>query len=169
MQEGVAVVFGLFGRKKQPLTVAAPLAGEVRPVTEAPDPVFAEKMMGDGFCVFPDVTNGATVVSPVAGEVINLFPTGHAVGIRTADGLEVLVHIGIDTVKLHGRGFRALVSQGDRVKAGQPLVRVDLADIQGEVPSLATPVLFTNLDDNRTWRLDRLGAVEAGDPVATVE
>ena len=79
------------------------------------------------------------------------------------DGLEVLVHVGIDTVKLQGRGFEALVAQGDRVAAGQPLLRVDLASIQGDVPSLATPVLLTNLDDKRTWRLDRQGPVEAGD------
>ncbi len=162
-------MLGLLGRKKKPLTVAAPLAGEVKPITETPDPVFAEKMMGDGFCVFPAVADGVTVVSPVAGEVINLFPTAHAVGIRAADGLEVLVHVGIDTVKLQGRGFEALVAQGDRVAAGQPLLRVDLASIQGDVPSLATPVLLTNLDDKRKWRLDRQGPVEAGDPVATVE
>ena len=86
-------MLGLLGRKKKPLTVAAPLAGEVKPITETPDPVFAEKMMGDGFCVFPAVADGVTVVSPVAGEVINLFPAP-AVGIR-ADGLEVLVHVGI--------------------------------------------------------------------------
>lgn len=163
------MVFGLFGRKRRSVTLVAPLAGEVRPITEAPDPVFAEKMLGDGFCVFPAAVDGAVVVSPADGEVVNLFPTGHAVGIRTPDGLEVLVHVGIDSVKLQGRGFRTLVSQGDRVAAGQPLLEVDLAAIQGDVPSLATPVLLTNLDDKRTWRLDRQGAVEAGEPVATVD
>ncbi|MBY6277971.1 MAG: PTS glucose transporter subunit IIA [Symbiobacterium thermophilum] len=168
-QEGLAVVFGLFGKRSKPVTVAAPLAGEVRPISEAPDPVFAEKMLGDGFCVFPAAVDRTTVVSPVDGEVVNLFPTGHAVGLRTPDGLEVLVHVGIDTVKLQGRGFRALVAQGDRVSAGQPMLEVDLGSIQSDVPSLATPVLLTNLGDKRTWRLDRQGKVEAGEPVATVD
>lgn len=163
------MVFGLFGKRSKPVTVAAPLAGEGRPISEAPDPVFAEKMLGDGFCVFPAAVDRTTVVSPVDGEVVNLFPTGHAVGLRTPDGLEVLVHVGIDTVKLQGRGFRALVAQGDRVSAGQPMLEVDLGSIQSDVPSLATPVLLTNLDDKRTWRLDRQGKVEAGEPVATVD
>jgi len=162
------VVFGLFGRK-QPLKVVAPMKGEVKPITEVPDPVFAEKMMGDGFCVFPEILSAAQVVSPVDGEVVNLFPTGHAVGIRTSGGLEVLVHIGIDTVKLQGKGFRILVTEGAKVTAGQPLMEVDLTAIQGDVPSLATPVVFTNLDEKKSWRLERQGSVEAGDPVAVVE
>jgi len=162
------VVFGLFGRK-QPLKVVAPMKGEVKPITEVPDPVFAEKMMGDGFCVFPEILSAAQVVSPVDGEVVNLFPTGHAVGIRTSGGLEVLVHIGIDTVKLQGKGFRILVTEGAKVTAGQPLMQVDLTAIQGDVPSLATPVVFTNLDEKKSWRLERQGSVEAGDPVAVVE
>lgn len=162
------MVFGLFGRK-QPLKVVAPMKGEVKPITEVPDPVFAEKMMGDGFCVFPEILSAAQVVSPVDGEVVNLFPTGHAVGIRTSGGLEVLVHIGIDTVKLQGKGFRILVTEGAKVTAGQPLMQVDLTAIQGDVPSLATPVVFTNLDEKKSWRLERQGSVEAGDPVAVVE
>jgi len=162
------VVFGLFGRK-QPLKVVAPRKGEVKPITEVPDPVFAEKMMGDGFCVFPEILSAAQVVSPVDGEVVNLFPTGHAVGIRTSGGLEVLVHIGIDTVKLQGKGFRILVTEGAKVTAGQPLMEVDLTAIQGDVPSLATTVVFTNLDEKKSWRLERQGSVEAGDPVAVVE
>lgn len=141
------------------------MAGEVKPITEVPDPVFAEKMMGDGFCVFP--TDGR-VVSPVAGEVVNLFPTLHAVGIATSDGLEILVHVGIDTVKLQGEGFKALVKQGARVTAGQPLLEVDLALVGPKVPSLATPIVFTNLE-GREWALTRQGTVKAGDEVATVK
>jgi glucose-specific phosphotransferase system IIA component len=159
------LVFGLFGKKQQPITVLAPMAGEVKPISEVPDPVFAEKMMGDGFCVFP--SNGR-VISPVAGEVVNLFPTGHAVGLRTADGLEILVHVGIDTVKLEGKGFKTLVTQGAKVDAGQPLLEVDLEAIRALVPSLATPVVFTNLE-KRGWSLDRQGDVQAGEAVATVK
>jgi glucose-specific phosphotransferase system IIA component len=141
------------------------MAGEVKPISEVPDPVFAEKMMGDGFCIVP--TEGR-VVSPVAGEVVNLFPTLHAVGIATPDGLEVLVHVGIDTVKLQGEGFRALVQQGAKVSAGQPLLEVDLATVGPKVPSLATPIVFTNLE-KREWSLTKQGTVKAGDVVAVVK
>lgn len=158
------MVFGLFGKRRAAVSVVAPMAGEVKPISEVPDPVFAEKMMGDGFCVFP--TKGK-VVSPVDGEVVNLFPTLHAVGIRTADGLEVLVHVGIDTVKLQGEGFRPLIAEGAKVTAGQPLLEVDLKRVGPKVPSLATPVVFTNLEE-RDWTLSRQGEVQAGDAVATV-
>jgi glucose-specific phosphotransferase system IIA component len=158
------MIFGLFGKKKEPISVVSPMAGEVLPITAVPDPVFAEKMMGDGFAVNP---SAGEVVAPVGGEVVNLFPTGHAVGIRTPDGLEVLVHVGIDTVKLGGQGFTALVAQGDRVEAGQAILRVDLDGIRDQVPSLMTPVVFTNLED-RSWRLTAQGTVRAGEPVATV-
>jgi glucose PTS system EIICBA or EIICB component len=146
------------------ISVMAPLSGEVRPITEVPDPVFAQKMMGDGFCVVP--TDG-TVLAPVGGELVNLFPTLHAFGIRTPEGLEVLVHVGLDTVKLQGEGFRALVAQGATLRAGQPVLEVDLEAIRGKVPSLVTPVVFTNLED-RIWRIEKQGEVRAGELAATV-
>jgi glucose-specific phosphotransferase system IIA component len=158
------MVFGLFGKKKAAVDVVCPLSGEVQEISRVPDPVFAQKMLGDGFAVVP---SGGKVVAPVGGEVVNLFPTKHAVGIRTPDGLEILVHVGIDTVKLGGEGFRALVEQGARVEAGQTLLEVDLAAIADKVPSMVTPVVFTNLGE-RTWKLTKQGAVTAGDPVATV-
>lgn len=133
------------GHPGLPTNFALPLAGRVLPLAEVPDPVFSGKMMGDGFAIDPDVTSGAVVRAPFTGEVVTLFPTGHAVGLRAENGLEVLVHIGIDTVRLNGQGFTRLVTQGDRVTAGQPLIRVDLAGIRERVPSLVTPVVFTNL------------------------
>ncbi|MGE5674185.1 MAG: glucose PTS transporter subunit IIA, partial [Mycobacterium leprae] len=145
------------------VTVHCPVDGQVKPITDVPDPVFAEKMMGDGFCVEP--TSGI-VVAPVNGTVVTLFPTGHAIGIRSKEGLEVLVHIGIDTVKLNGVGFLPLVKEGDEVRAGQPVVEVNLNEIRGRVPSLVTPVVFTNLED-RSWELVR-GPAHAGMKVARV-
>ncbi|WP_261664986.1 glucose-specific PTS transporter subunit IIBC [Deinococcus sp. Marseille-Q6407] len=128
-----------------------PLDGRVVPLSEVPDEVFSGGMMGQGFAIEPA---SGEVRSPVTGEVVTLFPTHHALGLRADNGLEVLVHVGIDTVNLQGEGFTPLVQQGDRVTAGQPLLRVDLDTVRGRVPSLLTPVLFTNLDDSQRVELD---------------
>jgi N-acetylglucosamine-specific phosphotransferase system IIBC component len=148
----------------QEVELVSPMTGEVKPITETPDPTFAEKMLGDGFVVFP--TSGQ-VVSPVSGTIVQIFPTRHALGIRTQDGLEMLVHVGLETVKLNGEGFKALVEEGAEVKAGQPLLEVDLDAIKEKVPSMATPVVLTNLE-GRPFKLTRLGSVQAGDAVGTV-
>lgn len=134
-----------------PADFTLPLAGRVLPLSEVPDPVFSGKIMGDGFAIDPV---SGEVRSPVSGEVITLFPTGHAVGLRADNGLEVLVHIGIDTVGLNGEGFTPLVRQGEHVTAGQPLIRVNLEAIRGRVPSLITPVVFTNLAPGQRVELD---------------
>ncbi|MGM0838558.1 MAG: glucose-specific PTS transporter subunit IIBC [Bacillota bacterium] len=122
--------------------IVMPMSGKLLPISEVPDKVFSQKMMGDGFAIEP--TEG-TVVSPVAGTIVNLFPTKHAIGIETADGREVLVHVGIDTVNLKGRGFESLIEQGDKVEQGQPLLKVDLSIIKSEATSAITPIIFTNL------------------------
>ncbi|MFC6592782.1 glucose-specific PTS transporter subunit IIBC [Deinococcus lacus] len=123
-----------------------PVSGALLPLSEVPDEVFSGGMMGQGFAIAP---SDGVVRAPFSGVVETLFPTRHAVGLRADNGLEVLVHVGIDTVKLGGEGFEALVAQGDRVTAGQPLLRVDLDTVRSRVPSLVTPVLFTNLDDTQ--------------------
>ena len=121
----------------------APMKGKLVPLYQVPDPVFAEKMMGDGFAIDP---MSGDVISPVDGTVTSFMAdTRHAVGITADDGTEVLIHIGIDTVTLGGIGFNSMVVQEDRVKAGQLLLQVDLAQIKDKVPSLITPVVFTNL------------------------
>lgn len=121
----------------------APMTGRLVPLDQVPDPVFADKIMGDGFAIDPV---SGDVISPVDGTVTSFMAdTRHAVGITADDGTEVLIHIGIDTVTLGGSGFVSLVAQEDRVKAGQLLLQVDLAEIKDKVPSLITPVVFTNL------------------------
>lgn len=139
--------------------IVSPLTGELKPITEVPDQVFAGKMMGDGFAVLP--TDGE-IVSPVNGEVINLFPTKHAVGILSENGLEILVHFGTDTVKLDGKGFEVLVKQGGKVKAGQPILKVNLDFVKGKIPTTMTPILFTNLAGKEVI-LNKSGDVKAGD------
>lgn len=146
--------------------VAAPLTGEVLPLSEVPDQVFSQKMMGDGFAIMP--TEG-TVVSPVDGKIVNVFPTKHAIGIESKNGREILIHFGIDTVKLNGQGFEALVSQGDEVKKGQPLLKVDLEYVKNNAPSIITPIIFTNLKATESVKVEKQGAVTKGeDDVVTI-
>ncbi len=142
------------------------MSGEVVPLAEVPDQVFSQKMMGDGFAVMP--TDG-TVVSPVDGKIINVFPTKHAIGIQSAGGHEILIHVGIDTVKLNGQGFEALVKEGDEVKKGQPILRVDLDYVKQNAPSIVTPVIFTNLKAGETVHVNKQGPVARGeDAVVTL-
>lgn len=132
----------MFGFKKAS-QVVAPVEGTIIPLSEVPDPVFAQGMLGEGFAV---ETAGDIVRSPVDGEIIVLFPTAHAFAVRTPKGEEVLVHIGVDTVSLKGEGFHALAAQGDQVKAGTPVVQLtDLEALAEKVPSLVTIVVSTDL------------------------
>lgn len=133
-------MFG-FGKKKQ--SVLSPLSGKLQAVTEVPDPVFAQKMLGEGFAVQPD-EQVQEVLAPISGKLIKLFKTGHAFGIvGDKNGLEVLVHVGIDTVQLKGEGFELLACEGDTVSAGQPIVRVDVPKIISLEKDPITPVVFT--------------------------
>jgi PTS system D-glucosamine-specific IIC component len=128
-------------------SIVSPLDGKIISITEVPDEVFSQKMMGDGFAIEP--SNGE-LVSPVNGTVTTLFPTKHAVGITAEDGLELLVHFGMDTVNLKGEGFNALVEQGAKVKVGQTILKVNIDEVRTKVPSIITPVVFTNLPEGKT-------------------
>ncbi|MEH7331150.1 PTS glucose transporter subunit IIA [Neobacillus drentensis] len=119
-----------------------PIEGEIIPITEVPDQVFSQKMMGDGFGIVP---SKGTVVSPVDGEIMNVFPTKHAIGIKSNQGYEILIHIGLDTVNLKGEGFTILVEEGQKVTKGQEILKFDLEFLKKSVPSVVTPIIFTNL------------------------
>jgi PTS system glucose-specific IIA component len=135
-------LFGL-GSKVKDEPIAAPLTGEVKNIEEVPDPVFAQRMMGDGIAIVPAE---GTVVSPVDGEIIQLFHTKHAVGIKSKNGVEILIHIGLETVNLNGEGFEAHVATGQQVKAGDKLITFDLAFIKEKAKDIITPVVITNGD-----------------------
>lgn len=135
----------------------SPLKGEMKAITEVPDPVFAEKMMGDGFAIIP--TEGM-VVSPVDGKIVNLFPTKHALGIMSDNGREILIHVGLETVNLKGQGFEALVSENAQVKKGQPLLKMDLEYIKEHAKSTITPIVFTNLAEGEKVVLEKQGQVD---------
>ncbi|MFC3848590.1 glucose PTS transporter subunit IIA [Corynebacterium hansenii] len=123
------------------LAVAAPMSGTLLPLSEVPDAAFAAGKVGKGAAIDPD---GDTVVAPADGKVMVTFPTGHAVGLKLDNGLQILVHIGVDTVNMDGKGFEFLVSKGDHVTAGTPLVRFDRDAIVAAGYSPITPVLVTN-------------------------
>lgn len=135
----------------------SPLKGELKSITEVPDAVFSGKMMGDGFAIVP---SEGTIVSPVDGKVINLFYTKHAIGLLSNSGREILIHIGVDTVKLKGVGFETLVAENDTVKKGQPLLKVDLEYIKQNAPSTITPIVFTNLAEGEKVILNKQGHVD---------
>ncbi|MBP1999054.1 PTS system D-glucosamine-specific IIC component [Paenibacillus shirakamiensis] len=139
--------------------IVAPANGELLPITEVPDPVFAEKMTGDGFAFLP---SDGTIGSPVYGKVFNVFPTKHAIGIMSDGGKEVLVHIGVNTVKLKGQGFNVLIKEGDLVSAGQPIMEVDLDYVKAHAPSIISPIIFSNLPEGSEVTLLTPGTTKRG-------
>lgn len=146
--------------------IASPLAGEVKELSQATDPVFAQGVMGQGVVILP---SEGELVAPVNGTVSVLFPTNHAVGIVSDEGVELLMHIGMDTVNLDGKGFEAHVAQGDRVNVGQKLVSFDIAAIQEAGLVTETPVIITNQEQ---FQADEQGTlprtIGRGDKLMTV-
>ena len=130
-----------------------PLQGRVLAASDIPDSAFAANALGASFAIDPAGGDGI-VRAPANGSVATIFPTRHAIGLETDNGLEILIHIGIDTVKLNGEGFTVLVKEGERVTVGQELVQVDLAAIVDKVPSLVTPVIFTAYDEGQTVAIE---------------
>lgn len=140
--------------------------GQVIALEQVKDPVFAQKMMGDGFAVEP--ANG-DIVSPVSGTVSSIFPTKHALGLVTEAGLEVLVHIGLDTVSLEGKPFTVHVAEGQKVVAGDLLVTADLDAIRAADRETSTVVVFTNAESIKSVKLEQTGSLAAKTAVAKVE
>ncbi|MFS0657173.1 PTS glucose transporter subunit IIA [Bacillus sp. 179-C3.3 HS] len=152
-------LFG-FGKKQDDVkeeTIYSPADGELMDMTDVPDPVFSQKMMGDGVAVKP--SNGV-IVSPVEGEIIQLFHTKHAIGIRTLSGLELLIHIGLETVGLNGEGFESHIKEGDKVKVGDPLITFDLDFIAEKAASTVTPIVIMNGDIIERLDKEPKGTVE---------
>ncbi|EGA88505.1 PTS system N-acetylglucosamine-specific EIICBA component (EIICBA-Nag) (EII-Nag) [Planococcus donghaensis MPA1U2] len=123
-----------------------PIQGDIIPLSEVPDEVFATGMMGQGFAIMP---TGNILYSPVDGRIVSVFPTKHAIGIQTDTGVDLLIHVGLDTVKLKGQGFETLVEQDTFVQRGDALLKLDLEFLKANAPSIATPVIFTNLTEQK--------------------
>ncbi|MDM8533754.1 PTS glucose transporter subunit IIA [Clostridiaceae bacterium HSG29] len=129
--------------KKKKIILKMPINGKLINITEVPDAVFSQKMLGDGFAIEP---SEGIVYSPINGKVIQKFPTNHALGLETEEGLEILIHFGLDTVELKGEGFKNLVEVGDVITAGQALLEVDLEFLKENNKPSVTPIIFTNFD-----------------------
>ena len=145
--------------------IYSPGKGQIIPLSEVPDQVFAQKMMGDGVGFVPE---DGEIVAPFDGTVKTIFPTKHAIGIESDEGIELLIHIGIDTVKLDGSGFESMVSTGDTIKKGQTLMQVDLDYIKANAPSIVTPLIITNLE-NRTLEITDVSEVKSQQWIMTVK
>lgn len=141
------------------MEILSPANGDLLELSEVPDDVFSQKLMGEGFAV--ESADG-DIYAPVSGEIGMIFPTKHAIIIATEDGIEVLIHMGIDTVKMDGRGFELFCEMGQKVKAGDKLAHMDKAVFQAEGYPTVTPVIFTNLDASKKIDLVE-GQVKAGD------
>ena len=146
--------------------IYSPVNGIAADLSTAPDEGFAGKMMGDGAVVTP--TEG-TVYAPADGEVEFIFDTKHAIGFQTDSGIPMLLHMGIDTVKLEGKGFEILVTEGQKVKKGDPMMKLDLEFLTANAPSITSPILDTEPEDNQRIRLLANGEIKAGEPLFAVE
>ncbi|MBO9130823.1 PTS glucose transporter subunit IIA [Bacillus sp. 165] len=127
--------------KKAKLQIYTPVQGRIVPLEEVPDPVFNQKMMGEGAAVIPAKGD---ICAPVAGTIIQIAPTKHAVGILAEDGTEILIHVGLETVALKGNGFNVVTGEGDKVSVGQSLIEVDWEYISAHAKSIITPIVITN-------------------------
>lgn len=152
----------IFGKKtlSKEEFIVAPLTGEIRQLEEVPDPVFSQKMMGEGIAIEP--TEGI-VVAPFNGKVIQVFPTKHALGLKSESGLEVLIHIGLETVSLQGEGFKTYVKEGDRIKKGDMLVTFDRDIIKEKAASTITPIIMTKGEDVESFKVNNESSVIKGE------
>ncbi len=156
----------LFAPKEETITIFAPFSGTVVPLGEVGDPVFADEILGPGIAINPDT---GELYAPVDGEISTLFETGHAVGITTAEGLDLLIHIGIDTVELKGEGFTVETALNQKVAKGEPLLKADLATIEKLERDTITPIIITNIDDFNGLEILASGEVKVGDPLLQVK
>lgn len=151
---------------KETIIVSSPITGLAADLSTAPDEGFAGRMMGDGAVVTPE---NAQIVAPEDGEVVFVFDTKHAIGFMTDSGLSLLLHIGIDTVSLNGEGFHVFVENGQKVKKGEKLMEIDIDFLKGHAPSLCSPILCTELEDNEKVRLLAEGEIKAGEPLFAID
>ena len=159
-------LFDIFKKKEKTIvTIYSPMNGKVIELKEVPDEAFAQKMVGDGCAIEPD---RGIICSPIDGQLMNIFPTNHAIIFETIDGLEMIVHFGIDTVKLDGKGFQKLREPGP-IKIGDEIVKYNLDDIKDGVPSTRSPIIINNMEKIEKIEVLSLGKlVKIGEPIMKV-
>lgn len=158
-------IFGS-GKKEEGIQICAPVAGKLVPISEVSDPTFSDGILGQGAAVIPDDNR---FLSPADGTVTTIFPTGHAAAVTTDDGAEVLIHIGLDTVKLNGEHFTIHAEEGQKVSKGDLLLEADLAQIKAAGYEIITPIVICNTDEFAEVAMAQAGDVEAGDTVLTLK
>ena len=154
------------GKKEEVIEIFAPAAGKLVPLSEVSDPTFSEGILGQGAAVIP---TGNQFFSPVDGTVNAVFPTGHAAALTSSDGVEVLLHIGLDTVKLNGKHFTIHVEEGQQIKKGDLLLEADLEQIKAAGYDTITPVIVCNTEELAEIAMAEVQAVEAGDVVLNLK
>ena len=159
-------LFDIFKKKEKTIvTIYSPINGKVIELKEVPDEAFAQKMVGDGCAIEPDK---GSICSPIEGQLMNIFPTNHAIIFETIDGLEMIVHFGIDTVKLDGKGFQKLREPG-AIKVGDEIVKYNLDEIKDNVPSTRSPIIINNMEKVEKIEVLSLGKiVKIGEPIMKV-
>lgn len=145
--------------------IYAPITGEIVPIEEVPDVVFAEKIVGDGLAIRP---TGSRVVAPCDGVIGKIFETNHAFSIESPDGIELFVHFGIDTVELKGEGFTRIAQEGQQVKRGDTILEVDLPLLEQRAKSTITPIVISNVDDVRQLAKHSGKVTQGEDVIITV-
>jgi phosphocarrier protein FPr/phosphocarrier protein len=148
------------------ITLTAPMQGWAMPIAEVSDAVFSDRMLGDGVAIDP---TGDTLVAPCAGTILSLLDSGHAITLRTHEGAEILIHIGLDTVAMGGRGFTPCVAVGDSVATGEPLIRFDLDLLVREARAVVTPIIVTNGDAFAITKVANGRMIAIGEPLLTLE
>lgn len=145
--------------------IFSPVTGKYLDLDEVPDPVFSDRMVGEGAAVQPEMSN-TIIKSPVNGKIIMMTDTNHAIGIQDENGIELLIHIGLDTVELNGKGLKPLISINEEVQLGQPIMEVNVNMIEESGKNSVIPVVITNMKDNHYKLItNKLETVEAGNTV----
>lgn len=155
-----------FKKKNDGISIASPVKGTVVPLSEVPDPTFAQGILGQGVAVLP---SEGRITAPADGKIDVMFDTGHAVSMTTADGVEVLIHVGVDTVKLAGAHYKACCKAGDKVSTGDTLIEFDPAAIRDAGYDIVTPVIICNTDSYSAIETVASGAIAAGDALLTLK
>ncbi len=152
--------------KKKEVEIVAPVNGKLISLKDVPDPTFSEEMVGKGVAIIPE---GKEIYSPVEGKITTVFVTGHAVGITTKEGIDLLIHIGMDTVNLKGEGFEVKVKDGEQIKQGDLLLVADLDKLKEKGYRLETPIIICNPDQFKNFTYTEPGNVKKGDVIMKVQ
>ena len=156
-------MFNFLKKKAQQEELVAVVDGELIPIEEVSDPVFSQKMMGDGFGI---KSTGNTIYACADATITMLFPSNHAIGLTLDNGMEILIHVGIDTVNENGKGFTCLVEANQKVKSGEPLLKIDREYLEGKEYDLTTIIIFTKKEAYKEFKLEENRNVKGGQSIA---